>query len=91
MSSILFMKDTPESCSECEYQQRGSIVCTALMNRRLDMTFNHKEERHPQCPLQDTTELLKALEEIGNRMPYIKLSEFTEYKKLHKALGGKNI
>ena len=41
-----------------------------------------------QCPLQDTTELLEALEELSKNMRFE--SDIDAYNKLHKALGGKD-
>ena len=41
-----------------------------------------------QCPLQDTTELLEALEELSKNMRFE--SDIDAYNKLYKALGGLN-
>ena len=51
------------------------------------------EQRHPQCPLQDTTELLEVLEliaeDIIHKLDYITHQNIVEnLNKLRKALGG---
>ena len=79
MSSILFMKDTP-NCSECE-----NVRCKYYGN-----DFGHIE-RHPQCPLQDTTELLEEITDKLNELECTgSIKELIPtLNKLHKALGGK--
>ena len=97
MKSILLV-DTPKSCSECDFKfgnldYRKKCYCL----RTGEEVQNYmKQERHPQCPLQDTTELLEALEEdifeLDDSFIYRTdetLKEIVvDLKKLYKALGG---
>ena len=96
MKSILVV-DTPKNCSECEFyigfDDDGYGVCH---NGSFDINCNKaKEQRHPQCPLQDTTDLLEALEELkleyeGDLRGFLDFEEAKRlYNKLYKALGGK--
>jgi len=56
----------------------------------------YETQRHPKCQLQYTTELLKALRNIGDKvvdaanMKLVRINETNEYMKLHKALSGNN-
>ena len=52
------MKELPSSCSECDFYYQGA--CN-IRNAHISTLCDTKKERHPQCPLQDTTELLEAL------------------------------
>ena len=84
----LLVIETPKSCSKCKLVCK--IVEDFLSNEKND-TYNAlmflENDRHPQCPLQDTTELLEALNNFDewncNTVSMIKL-----INKLHKALGG---
>ena len=93
MSKSILIIDTPKSCSECEFSQMedwGDECCILLPYEK---GVNNVEKHigiHPQCPLQDTTELLEALESFSlyyGAQQYVE--ETKAYNKLHKALGGK--
>ena len=100
--SILRVK-TPKSCSECElftcntylYYQIEEIKCLADNELKECNEYEFRNDRHPQCPLQDTTELLKTLEDLGghildNGWNTRKVNSTHQYNKLHKALGGQD-
>ena len=79
MKSILVI-DTPNSCSECRNMENNVRCIYKYWGKA-------QTQRHPQCPLQDTTELLEALN-------YIKIitkdkNKIKSYYKLYNALGGK--
>ena len=70
MSKSILVIDTPKSCEYCRmcswnlYDEHPS--CNIIGTLCKD---NFDEFRHPQCPLQDTTELLeKSLNEIHNSL-----------------------
>jgi len=108
MKSILVI-DTPKSCRECplfkseynSYTLEHFMMCK--VNGKLNIGKDYATKCHPQCSLQDTTELLEALEVLKrnyNRATQIISSHeidgevivfptlYTNYNKLHKALGG---
>ena len=102
MGKSILVIDTPKSCLDCmlAYEQpHDSGVYYCIKKRNLDIE-EYETQRHPQCPLQDTTELLEALEELDKAKKYAisKIGIFTKdgekekletaYNKLHKALGG---
>lgn len=62
MSRYFITGDMPNSCSECEYDGTsfGHWKCNKL--KSLEYTpFSWLHKRHPQCPLQDTTELISHI------------------------------
>ena len=83
MKSILVI-DTPASCGVCPVDDD---ICKLWQTVKVGKI-------HPQCPLQDTTDLLEALESIKNGVRNVtKDKPSIEYinskiNKLHKALGG---
>ena len=92
MSKSILVIDTPSSCREC-YNSDNNIGVHCIYK------FHGKArtQRHPQCPLQDTTELLEALESINNMgvsdgeggyYNPIQFHKKKQYNKLYKALGG---
>jgi hypothetical protein len=60
MSKYVLTGDMPKSCSNCDICSpiRGNNHCNFIGHKVTDF----RTSRHPQCPLQDTTELLEALE-----------------------------
>ena len=95
MSKSILVIDTPKSCRECHlfkseyhsYTLEHFMMCK--VNGKLNIGKDYATKCHPQCPLQDTTELLEALEKL-KKYPLLPHSEFEAYNKLHKALGGIN-
>ena len=104
MSKSILVIDTPKSCSECDFKfgnldYRKKCYCL----RTGEEVQNYmKQERHPQCPLQDTTELLEAVCRLGSRANRLfkirpKDNQFDKEEqndvlidKLYKALGLNN-
>jgi len=100
--SILPPIDTPKSCRECplfkseynSYTLEHFMMCK--VNGKLNIGKDYAAKRHQQCPLQDTTELLEALKEIGLARIWcgsditvpVNMQKEKAYNKLHKALGG---
>jgi|LGVF01.2.fsa_nt_gb hypothetical protein len=94
----LLVIDTPKSCSECDFSQTedwGDECCILLPYEK---GINNVEKHigiHPQCPLQDTTELLEALDKVSNSPVVafdIEAQEVQQaYNKLHKALGSATV
>ena len=92
MSKSILVIDTPKSCSECRYRVRDTdgVYCVNGIEELCPYgrKYNEYEHKvHPLCPLQDTTELLEALEELSKNMRFE--SDIDAYNKLHEALGGK--
>lgn len=105
MKSILVI-DTPKSCSECEFKRISQMGYeTNCILTKIDVLgwtakVDYTESRHPQCPLQDTTELLEALEEVKevaefyqrniNNSLMVNIGDklLIKYNKLRTALGG---
>ena len=108
MKSILVI-ETPKSCRECplfkseynSYTLEHFMMCK--VNGKLNIGKDYATKCHPQCPLQDTTELLEALEVLkrnySQAISIISLHEIDNgtlvfpslqmaYNKLYKALGG---
>ena len=87
MSKSILVRDTPKSCSECNMgvafsAHYGTVKCLADNELKECNKYEFTNDRHPQCPLQDTTELLEVLDRnilgLSNK----------DYTMLHKALGG---
>jgi len=107
MNKSILLIDTPKSCRGCKFFSDADSFhelfwCDALMKplHFREENFDMRKERHPQCPLQDTTELLEALEEIGNESITIFdrrkgtysycINETDEYEILYKVLSGED-
>jgi|LGOV01.1.fsa_nt_gb hypothetical protein len=99
MSAILALEKMPKSCSACKfcYSRKDilgqKVLLCLIKNPSIQNVTKYIQQRHPQCPLQDTTELLEALEEIGNYFSFRSITPFKDkmpeqYTKLYKALGG---
>lgn len=106
MSAILKLDKMPKSCSECKFCETNSINKDrgCVFDVWLDIhTKEYETSRHPQCPLQDTTELLEALEiskkdeytsvvdtgfHIYSNQVKVRLVREETYNKLRNALGG---
>jgi len=80
MKSILVI-DTPKSCHKCELIKSCKVV-------PFTNTKEEWDKIHPQCPLQDTTELLEALNNIQEWRGVEGIECDDEFKILQKALGG---
>ena len=88
---MFLLVDKVKNCSECD------VNCTIRSPYDAQVTHNkYADKRHPQCPLQDTTELiedLKLLEECAKVASECDINDMDDvrqsYNKLHKALGGK--
>jgi hypothetical protein len=67
MSKFILTGDMPKSCSECGFKRvdNDSYNEWYVCNRTGIKVDRYKDQVHPQCPLQDTTELLEALERIA--------------------------
>ena len=79
MSAIFKLDKMPKSCSECDLRKTCELPIGYI---------NALDKRHPQCPLQDTTELLEALEILFDVDGcYAKQLEVA-YNKLRNALEG---
>jgi hypothetical protein len=105
MKSIIVI-DTPKSCSECELAYDvsvgGSLInwrCPKVEGYFHTTQEEYKKRRPTQCPLQDTTELLEALEEMFGIIEHchneedltvnIDLEEVVDnFNKLKQAFGG---
>ena len=95
MSKSILVIDTPKSCSECELKK----ICKIYQDiKSYDIQGYQSSRQHPQCPLQDTTELIKKydklqieLESYLTRMAYKDIEPYL-IKLLQKieALGGKH-
>lgn len=86
MSKSILVIDKPKSCQDCRLSIEGGNMCVPLKK------FVSRNKIHPRCPLQDTTELLEALEVLKKDLEwYFSLNERQEsaYNKLKQALGGK--
>ena len=92
--SILPPIDTPKSCRECplfkseynSYTLEHFMMCK--VNGKLNIGKDYATKCHPQCPLQDTTELIQLIKyALKDERTYL-------YEKLLndtlKALGGTN-
>ena len=98
MSKSILVIDTPKSCSECEckgYRKGFNELCCILLVNKLHTTkLISLTGIRKDCPLQDTTELLEALEELKYATTLGKESFRKDknyfYNKLHKALGGQD-
>jgi hypothetical protein len=92
MKSILVI-DTPKNCSECKLAKLG-FQCSVIKGFHSIKYQIINKEIHPQCPLQDATELLEALEKLkpsGWRLDEQSQTEYIKensYNKLRNALGG---
>ena len=68
----LLVIDTPKSCSECELSRYIFNVNGTFCSIN-GKEVSHIKTKPSTCPLQDTTELLEALEKIGDKeFPYMK-------------------
>lgn len=98
MGKFILTGDMPNSCSKCLYEHdvdgyKGFCMVGHIYLGGLGVATEYETSRHPQCPLQNTTELLGALETLKALTewePTIQGQEESHkaYKKLHKALGG---
>ena len=93
MSMLVF--PTPKSCLECDLATYDSIdkKYKCVKGFSVGEYFNDNTI-HPQCPLQDTTELLEALNYmyewyINNYGDYADVYFEEAHHHIHKALGGK--
>ena len=107
MNKSILVIDTPKSCQMCKmcgfgiYDEEPHCKFIGTLHK-----YDFMDSVSPQCPLQDTTELLEALEllddiyykdELSGK-PKLKraytVEEFSNhqlsYNKLYKALGGNN-
>ena len=96
MNKSILVIDTPKSCIECKYNLNVGHRNMCALNEKIEEVY-HTRKRHQQCPLQDTTELLEALESLNNIgvsdgeggfYNPIQFHKKKEYNKLYKALGG---
>lgn len=92
MNKYILTGDMPKSCSECEYRslsldygEEEEMIWCDILHTPVD---NCNTKRHPQCPLQDTTELLEELETI--KIVTKNKDKIKAYYKLYKALGGES-
>ncbi len=78
--------DMPSSCRRCDIEVclNANLVQRCGLKWSLDTSIGCETNRHPQCPLQDTTELLEALDRITKTA----WADGDDYNKLYKAIGG---
>lgn len=83
MSKSMIVIDTADRCWDCELKKSCKVISRNQSGSKWNVV-------HPQCPLQDTTELLEALEVLFNFDNYY-IDQLEEaYFKLKQALGGNN-
>jgi hypothetical protein len=80
VSKSILVIDTPNSCWSCELRKS----CKVIPRNQSSIKWN---EIHPQCPLKNTTELLKALDYMMYYHKNInKICDLTQaYNKLKQA------
>ena len=94
MNKSILLIDTPKRCAECKFQDSSRLSNSTLFgckahNRIVYDTVGGMEfDRHPQCPLQDTTKLLEALNKM--MIPNLRYGEDTIEYKLYKVLSGED-
>ena len=89
MSKSILVIDTPKRCSECELRTGdGEMFCIPTGKYLWDYMYKY-DGCHPQCPLQDTTELLEALKQLDEEVDWSQSNIDWEETclKLYKALG----
>ena len=70
MNKSILLIDTPKRCAECKFQYSSRLSNSTLFgckaNHRIvyDTVGGMEFDRHPQCPLQDTKELLELFDSI---------------------------
>lgn len=92
MSKSILVIDTPNNCAGCHYCKEVGIGFECLVS---DNDIEHSVSygvRHPQCPLKDTTELLRIINKLENTIqsPFIMSDKSKQYyiNKLYNALEG---
>jgi len=92
MGKSMLVIDTPKSCGGCDFKgyRKGfnELCCMPLVNKLHTTKLISLNGIRKDCPLQDTTELLEALNKM--MIPNLRYGEDTIKYKIYKVLSGED-